>query len=73
MIDVGRSIRIARAQQGISNKQIAEHFGIHVNNTSLAAHRKWASAKTIQAYADFFGMKPSEFIALGEIDDEEAR
>lgn len=71
-IDVGRSIRIARAQSGLSNPEIAERTGFHVKRVSFLANSPTASISTIHRFASLFGMTASAFIALGEQDDNSA-
>lgn len=68
-IDVGRSIRIARARTGMSNRDIAERLGLHVVYVSKRANSPGATSEIIERFAALFDMTPSDFIALGETDD----
>lgn len=65
-MDVGKSIRIALAKTNRSQKWLAEELGVTRQIIWVAKNNKSATGQRIEAYAAAFGMKASEFIALGE-------
>ena len=66
-VDFGRCIRVALAQKDISQKEFAQ--AVDISEAAIINQKKGRVSPTlpvIMAYADFFGMKVSDFIALGE-------
>lgn len=69
-MDVGKSLRICRAKTGMTNIDVARHLGISKQRASLIANTQHASTKTVEKLARLFNMSASEFIKLGEDDDD---
>lgn len=65
-MDVGKSIRVALAKKGMSQKQLAEQLGMLPTSLSQLAAQKSCTGSTLNKLAAAFGMKASEFVALGE-------
>lgn len=66
-MNIGRSIKIANAMQGKTQEDLAEYLGLNPATVSRICKGK-AGTKTgvLAKMAAFYGMKVSEFIALGE-------
>lgn len=64
-MDAGKSLRVAMAMRGVKNKKLAEDMG--VSNQQVT---NWLSGPVglgnIKSLSEYFGMKVSAFIALGE-------
>ena len=65
-MDVGKSIRVAMAMRGIRNSELSERLQVTAATVSVMLSRSTCSGQTLQNLANTFGMKVSEFIALGE-------
>lgn len=65
-MNIKKSFDKARAEAQLKTEQIAERMGIKRQTLSTMVARSDLKASTIQRMADAFGMKASEFIALGE-------
>lgn len=65
-MNIGKSIKVALAQRDMKQNQLAERLGKSPRWINLLANSDGASTATIQMLADAFGMKASEFVALGE-------
>ena len=65
-MDVGKSVRIAMASEGINQTRLAERIGITRQSVSHICKQKTANSKYIDRLAKAFDMKASDFIALGE-------
>lgn len=65
-MDVGKSIKIALVQRRMTQVQLAEKVNRSTVWINKLAAGKSADGKTISMLADAFGMKVSEFVALGE-------
>lgn len=65
-MNLSKSMRLAIAENGIKHKDLAKHLG--VSNRQISHWLKSGSIKPVHliAVADYFGMKVSEFVALGE-------
>jgi len=67
-MNIGKSINMALAAQGNSNKWLSGETGISTNQLSRIKQSKYGdpSGSTIRKLADAFNMQVSEFVALGE-------
>lgn len=65
--DTGKALRVALAKSGGSRKLLAEAVGLSPNQISrLATGAQSIHGETLGKIAAYFGMKVSEFLALGE-------
>lgn len=65
-MNVGKSIRVALAKKGMSQKQLAEQLGMRQTSLSQLAAQTSCTGATLEKLAGAFDMKASEFVALGE-------
>lgn len=65
-MDIGKSIRVAMAMRGLRGNQLAERLQVTAPTVSVMLSRPTCSGQTLQNLANIFGMKVSEFVALGE-------
>lgn len=66
-MNIPKSIRVAKAKHDINGQKLAELTGIHVTNISKMCNGKHGiSSSQVELFAKAFGMKVSEFVALGE-------
>lgn len=65
-MNIGKSLRIALLKNDMLQADLAARLGIHQSGISRLANRKSMSTETLERAAIAFGMKVSEFIALGE-------
>lgn len=65
-MNIGKSIKVALAQRDMKQNQLAERLGKSARWINLLANSRGASTETISMLASAFGMKASEFVALGE-------
>lgn len=67
-MNVGKSLRIAIAKSGMKQTEVAKLSDISYSYVSLIANEKQLPALEVleRISKDVFGMKVSEFIALGE-------
>lgn len=66
-MNVAKSVRVATAMRGITQKRMAELSKIDNTNLSKMVNGKHGVSSTqLQRMAEAVGMKVSEFVALGE-------
>lgn len=65
-MNAAKSMKIALAQQGLNQTQLAAKAGITQPSISGLANRANWNAESLQKIATALGMKVSEFVALGE-------
>ena len=65
-MNVGNSLKIALVRAGMSQQELAKKMQCGTVWVSRLANKKTADLKTIESLAAIFGMKVSEFLALGE-------
>lgn len=65
-MNVGKSIKMALVKVDKKQTWLAEQLGISSRQVNKVANAESASGKTIEKMADVFGMKVSDFLALGE-------
>lgn len=66
-MNIAKSIRVAQAKHDMTRQALAERTGIHETNISKMVNGKHGiSSKQVELFAQAFGMKVSEFVALGE-------
>lgn len=65
-MNLRKSIMIAMAQRDMIQKDLAEQIGMSSGSLSQLMSQKSCTGATLQKFADFFGMRVSEFIKLGE-------
>lgn len=63
---IGKSIKVSLAKAGMSQRQLADKMGLSVRFITTLANRKTANLATVERIATVFGLKVSEFIAIGE-------
>lgn len=64
-LDVGRSLRVAKARVNWSTAQVALKLGVSSQRVRDMSKRQHASTATVARLADAFSMAPDEFIRLG--------
>ncbi|MGL5486148.1 MAG: helix-turn-helix domain-containing protein [Shewanella sp.] len=65
-MNIGRSIKVALAKRDMKPAQLASLMGCSTAYVSKICKSKESGIGTIKKLSDFFGMRVSEFIALGE-------
>ena len=65
-MNISKSINIALAEREILKKELAEGIGVTPVAISNICSSRTCSGKMLIKLADFFDMKVSEFVALGE-------
>jgi len=65
-MNVGKSIKMALVKVDKKQTWLAEQLGISSRQVNKVANNESASGKTIEKMAEVFGMKVSDFLALGE-------
>lgn len=65
-MDLKKSINVALAMTGITREELARRIGVTRPTLSTMATRNACPSSKLEAIAAAFGMKVSEFIALGE-------
>lgn len=65
-MNFGKSIKVALAKAGKNQHELAEQMGLSFRFVNRMANSKTAKMATAEKFATAFGMKASEFIALGE-------
>lgn len=65
-MNIKKSIKVAVAQRGITQNQLAEEMKVSPSTLSGMLSRNTVTAPTLNKMADALGMKVSELIALGE-------
>lgn len=65
-MNLGNSLKIALTKAGKNQSQLAEDLGITRQSVNRWAVSGNMTKETIEMLSGYFGMKPSEFVALGE-------
>lgn len=65
-MDLGKSLRLAIADKGVKHKDLAEELGTTSQQVSKWLKSGVIKQSSIVGISEFFEMKTSEFIALGE-------
>ncbi len=65
-LNLGKSIKVALAKAGMSQRQLADQMKLSVRFITKLANSKTANLATVEKIAEALGMKASELIALGE-------
>lgn len=65
-MNIGIAVRVALAKQDHDINWLADKLGVSHTRASKVARSTNVNSNTIARLAEIFGMKPSEFIALGE-------
>lgn len=65
-MNVGKSIKVAMAMKGIKQNELARQLQVGDVYMSRLANSEHAGMGTVNKLAHTFGMKVSEFVALGE-------
>lgn len=65
-MNLRKSIKMALAMKGISQKALAKQLGMLETSLSQLAAQKSCTGATLIKMAEAFDMKVSEFVALGE-------
>ncbi|MGL4317118.1 MAG: helix-turn-helix domain-containing protein [Pseudomonas sp.] len=65
-MNLGKSIKVALAKAGKNQHELAEQMGLSFRFVNRMANSKTAKMATAEKFATVFGMKVSEFIAIGE-------
>lgn len=61
-----RSLKLALAQRDMTQKALAKKLGMRETSMSQLAAQTSCTGATLQKISSAFGMKVSEFVALGE-------
>ena len=65
-MNTGKSIKLALIHKGWSQGELTEKLGMSKSAVNILANGGNCSSGRLRNLADAFGMKVSEFIALGE-------
>ena len=65
-MNIGKSVRVALAQRGLKQKDLAEKLGVSTVTACHLANDKECSGSRLRSLADVFDLTVSEFVALGE-------
>ena len=65
-MNLRKSIKVALAERDMSQKDLAKKLCMSQSAVSQLAAQKSCTGPTLNKLADAFGLKVSEFIALGE-------
>jgi len=65
-MNIGKSIRRALLDRGWSQKLMASKLGVSANTASTLSRSSSCGGEKLRQLADIFGMRVSEFVALGE-------
>ena len=65
-MDIGRSIKVAMAQRGWKNKDLAEKLGVTDAAVSSLVRCQECSGSRLRSLSKTFDIKASELVALGE-------
>lgn len=65
-MNIGKSIRIAMEMTELDSRALALKLGVRYSYARQLRHRADSTTKTIKKLSKAFGMKASDFIALGE-------
>lgn len=65
-MDLKKSINVALAMTGITREELARRIGVTRPTLSTMTTRNACPSSKLEAISAAFGMKVSEFIALGE-------
>lgn len=65
-MNIGKSIKVALAMRDMKQNQLASKMKVTPRWINGLANTEQASTSTVDKLAKAFGMKASEFIALGE-------
>ena len=65
-MNIGKSIRKALIDKGMTQKELAEKMDIKQSSMSQLCSREFCNGSTMAALCEIFDMKASELIALGE-------
>lgn len=65
-MNLGKSIKVALAKAGMNQRQLADQMGLSHRFVTELANKPSGSFANVERLAKAFGMKPSEFISLGE-------
>lgn len=65
-MDLGKAIRVALAQRGMNQSDLAGKMGTGVANISAIINRGSSTTETVKKLADVFDLKVSDLMKLGE-------
>ncbi len=65
-MNIGKSLRIAMEQKDVDKDELAKRINRSVSFVNQLRRADNATVDTIKMLSDAFGIKASEFIALGE-------
>lgn len=65
-MNVGKSIKVALAKKGMKSGQLASTLGVTAATVSVMSSRDTCTGQMLIKLSTTFGMKVSEFVALGE-------
>lgn len=65
-MNAGRSLRVALAKKDMTQQDLAKQMKVSSAYVSRLANAEHIGMGTVVSLSEFFGMKPSEFLALGE-------
>lgn len=65
-MNFGKSIKVALAKAELNQRELAEQMDVSHRFVNRMANASTARISTAEKFAKAFGMKVSEFLALGE-------
>jgi len=65
-MNAGKSIKVALAKRSMNQKQLAQKMGVSTAYICRLAAQEHIGMGTVVTLASQFGMKVSDFLALGE-------
>ena len=65
---IGKSLKIAMAKKEIKSSELAKGLGVSSQQVSAWINRGSMRCQSLIPVSQYFGLKVSEFIALGEDD-----
>lgn len=65
-MNLSKSLKIALVKADKSQAQLADDLGVKRQVVNRWANTGNMTKETLETLADYFDMKPSEFVALGE-------
>ena len=66
-MNISKSLKIAIANKGATQQELSKYMGVDHNSVSRYANNTSSpTLKNLELMCEFFGVKVSEFIQLGE-------
>jgi len=65
-MNIGKSLKMALLNSGKTQQELANDLGVNAVIVNRHFNTKFINLKLVGKYASYFGLKPSELIALSE-------